>query len=71
MKDPVLIKTVERQYEADIINGFLHANGVEAFVIVHNESGSYPYPMTLPTGIKIYVHAKDAKIASKLLKQIK
>lgn len=71
MKDATNVKAFNTQIEAELAKGLLESNGIAAFVIVNDESGAYPYPMSLVTGVKLFVSAKDLKSAQAILKKVK
>lgn len=72
MKDYKEVASVNTRVEAEIINGYLKANGIVNSVITGDEGGAYPYPSSATTtGVKVMVPKKVYKQAVELLKKVK
>ncbi len=69
MDDLVVIKTFNTREEAEVVKGFLDSNGIKAFLLTDDASGSYSN-LTLVHGIRLMVNTKDKEKAIKALKSI-
>lgn len=70
MKDMIAVKTYNTRLEAQIVKGFLEANGIKSLVTGDDEGGMYPFPMQPnSTGVKVFVLKKDREEAVEILKK--